>query len=249
MRLDANNPISLGALDNALRNAQEPSLDLLSKIINSACTRVQALPQALTHVVRLAEIGAWTDATFALIAFELPLWTVRRLAYENGEWLCSLSRQPNLPMTFDDCAEAGHEILPLAMQRSSKRAAGVTWPGISYPPFLKSRHHQPITSFPVRITGEAGILRLQAPIAKRPTRVLACLAVSISRRHNAYVAFMRMGRRSSRIHTRLGAASVRLEQKDGTVKPTRVHVQPVFRLEANNGWAKSDATGFRRTGH
>jgi hypothetical protein len=115
MRLDANNPISLGALDNALRSAQEPSLDLFSKIISSACTRVQALPQALTHVVRLAEIGAWTDATFALIAFELPLWTVRRLAYENGEWLCSLSRQPNLPMTFDDCAEAGHEVLPLAI--------------------------------------------------------------------------------------------------------------------------------------
>ena len=115
MRLDANNPISLGALDNALRNAQEPSLDLFSKIINSACTRVQALGQALTHIVRLAEIGAWTEVTFALIALELPLWTVRRLAYENGEWLCSLSRQPNLPMALDDCAEASHEVLPLAM--------------------------------------------------------------------------------------------------------------------------------------
>jgi hypothetical protein len=115
MRLDANNPISLGALDNALRNAQEPSLDLFSKIMGNACTRVQALGQALTHIVRLAEIGAWTEATFALIALELPLWTVRRLIYENGEWLCSLSRQPNLPMTFDDCAEASHEVLPLAM--------------------------------------------------------------------------------------------------------------------------------------
>jgi hypothetical protein len=115
MRLDANNPISLGALDNALRNAQEPSLDLFSKIMGNACTRVQTLGQALTHIVRLAEIGAWTEATFALIALELPLWTVRRLIYENGEWLCSLSRQPNLPMTFDDCAEASHEVLPLAM--------------------------------------------------------------------------------------------------------------------------------------
>ena len=75
MRLDANNPVSLGALDNALRNAQEPSLDLFSQIINSACTRVQALGQALTHIVRLAEIGAWTEATFALIELELPLWT------------------------------------------------------------------------------------------------------------------------------------------------------------------------------
>jgi hypothetical protein len=115
MRLDANNSILRGALDNALRNAQEPSLDLFFKIINSACIRVQALGQALTHIVRLAEIGAWTEAIFALIKAELPLWTVRRLVYENGEWLCSLSRQPNLPTTFDDCAEATHEVLPLAM--------------------------------------------------------------------------------------------------------------------------------------
>ena len=159
-------PISLGALENALRKAQEPSLDLFSKIINSACTRVQALPQTLTHVVRLAEIGAWTDATFALIAFELPLWTVRRLAYENGEWLCSLSRQPNLPMTFDDCAEAGHGILPWRCSaRSSKRAAGATWRRTSSRLFLKSRRQQPITSFAVRITGDAGILQLRAPIA------------------------------------------------------------------------------------
>ena len=118
MRLGANNPIWLGALDDALRDTQEPSLDLFSKIINSACTRVQARGQALTHIVRLGEIGAWTEATFALIALELPLWTVRRLAFENGEWLCSLSRQPNLPMTFDDCAEASHEVLPLAMLRA-----------------------------------------------------------------------------------------------------------------------------------
>jgi hypothetical protein len=115
MRLDANNPISLGALDAALRNAQEPSLDLFSKIIKSGCTRVPALAQALTHIVGLAEIGAWTEATFALITAELPLWTVRRLTHENGEWLCSLSRQPNMPITLDDCAEASHEVLPLAM--------------------------------------------------------------------------------------------------------------------------------------
>jgi hypothetical protein len=115
MRLDANSPISLGALDNALRNAQEPSLDLFCKIINGACTRVQALGRALTHIVRLVETGAWTEATFALIKAELPLWTVRRLAYENSEWLCSLSRQPNLPITLDDCAEGSHEVLPLAM--------------------------------------------------------------------------------------------------------------------------------------
>ncbi len=117
MRLEGNNPIPFGALDNALRNAQGPSLDLLSKIIAGVCTRIPILAraEALNRVIRLAEIGAWTEATFALIKLELPLWTVRRLAHENGEWLCSLSRQPKLPMALDDCAEASHEVLPLAM--------------------------------------------------------------------------------------------------------------------------------------
>ncbi len=117
MTLDVKNSISLDALDNALRNAQEPSLDLLSKIITNACTRIPvfAWAEPLTRVIRLGEIGAWTEATFALIKLELPLWTVRRLAYENGKWLCSLSQQPNLPIALDDCAEASHEVLPLAM--------------------------------------------------------------------------------------------------------------------------------------
>jgi len=120
LTLDMKNPISLDALDNALRNAQEPSLDLLSKIIAGACTRIPvfAWAEPLTRVIYLAEIAAWTEATFALIKLELPLWQVRRLAYENNEWLCSLSRQPNLPMALDDCAEANHEVLPLAMLRA-----------------------------------------------------------------------------------------------------------------------------------
>jgi hypothetical protein len=41
---------------------------------------------------RLIEAGAWTDAAITLIGFELPSWSVRRLACEDGEWLCSLSR-------------------------------------------------------------------------------------------------------------------------------------------------------------
>jgi len=117
MRLKGKNPISLDVLDNALRNAQRPSLDLLSKIINGVFTRIHFLARAesLNRITRLAEMGAWTEATLALIQLELPSWIVRRLAYENGEWLCSLSQQPNLPMALDDCAEASHEVLPLAI--------------------------------------------------------------------------------------------------------------------------------------
>jgi len=114
--LDPNNSISLGALDS-LKHAHEPSLNLLSKIIDGACTRIPSPTQAgtLTRIIRLAEIGAWTEVAFALIELELPLWRVRRLTYENGEWLCSLSQQPNLPIALDDRAEAIHESLPLAI--------------------------------------------------------------------------------------------------------------------------------------
>jgi hypothetical protein len=117
MRIDAKHRVSPDTLDNALYNAREPSLEVLAKIINGACTRIPVLAQTerLSRVIRLAEIGAWTEAALALIELELPLWRVRRLAHENGEWLCSLSQRPNLPMMLDDCAEATHEVLPLAM--------------------------------------------------------------------------------------------------------------------------------------
>jgi hypothetical protein len=115
MGLEAKHQAALDAVGNVLQNAHEPTLDLLAKIIS--CTRIsqQAKTETFDRLMHFSKIGAWTDAAFALIALELPLWRVRRLAYENGEWLCSLSRQPNLPMAFDDCAEGSHEILPMAM--------------------------------------------------------------------------------------------------------------------------------------
>jgi hypothetical protein len=67
---------------------------------------------------RLIETGAWTDAAMALVESELPSWTLRRLVYENGEWFCSLSRQPNMPADLDDSADAAHQVLPLAILRA-----------------------------------------------------------------------------------------------------------------------------------
>ena len=43
------------------------------------------------------------------------MWKLRRLVYEDGEWLCSLSRQPNFPVTFDEIANAVHEQAVLAV--------------------------------------------------------------------------------------------------------------------------------------
>lgn len=112
--------VVMDGLDDELRNARELQRELFYKVIAGACTRLPLLSRLgrTGQLDRLTEAGAWTDAALALIALELPAWKLRRLAYENGEWLCSLSRQPHAPITLDDAAEAVHEMLPLAILRA-----------------------------------------------------------------------------------------------------------------------------------
>jgi hypothetical protein len=107
-------------LDDELAIAPQPATNLFSKIIAAACTRIPILnkPGKATKIDRLIEAGAWTDAALALIEAELPAWKLRRLVCENGEWFCSLSRQPNLPTNLDDSADAVHQELPLAIMRA-----------------------------------------------------------------------------------------------------------------------------------
>ena len=108
--------IRLEALEERLRNAATLTPDLVNETIGEACPRVAALgPEAQATVRRLIEAGALTDAVLRLIELALPQWRLRRLACEYGEWHCSLSRQPWLPLGFDEIVEATHEILPLAI--------------------------------------------------------------------------------------------------------------------------------------
>src|SRR5262245_18228664 len=89
---------------------------LMSEVVSQTCVRVHAQGSAAkARLKRLIEAGAWTDAALALLELELPQWTVRRLACEDGEWLCTLSRQPDLPIELDDVIESSHSCLPLAM--------------------------------------------------------------------------------------------------------------------------------------
>jgi hypothetical protein len=67
---------------------------------------------------RLIGADAWADAAITLVAFEPPNWKPRRLVYEDDEWLCSLSRQPKLPIFFDEPAEGEHAMLALAVLRA-----------------------------------------------------------------------------------------------------------------------------------
>jgi hypothetical protein len=108
-------------LDRELHSASAITAPLFRKVTeNTGCTRLLSLLQSekALSLDRMIEAGAWTDAAITLIGFELPNWSVRRLVCEDGEWLCSLSRQPNLPMFLDEPAEGSHAVLPLAILRA-----------------------------------------------------------------------------------------------------------------------------------
>jgi hypothetical protein len=107
----------LGALNERLRLATEVSPQLLKEVTEEACRRFPSMAQSdkTTRIERFIRSGAWTDTALALIDLELPLWQVRRIAYDEGEWHCALSRQRELPDWLDQSIEAHHEDLALAI--------------------------------------------------------------------------------------------------------------------------------------
>jgi hypothetical protein len=107
----------LGLFADQIRSAQVVTPDLVSDVIDGACVRLPALgrTEKAARLNRLIEAGAWTETALALIELELPQWQVRRMVSDDGKWLCSLSREPNLPAELDDTVDVGHEILPLAL--------------------------------------------------------------------------------------------------------------------------------------
>ena len=97
-------------LDDRLHDAPALTGDLLSEIVGTPSRRLPA------RIGRLIESGASTDAALALLELELPQWQLRRLAYDEGEWHCALSRQRELPEWLDDrSVESHHADLSLAI--------------------------------------------------------------------------------------------------------------------------------------
>jgi hypothetical protein len=117
MLFDPKHENCLDRLTDELRLAPTLTPDLFSRVIAEACPRVAVLTKAgkTRRLDQLIAVGAWTDAALALVELELPIWKLRRLACDDGEWFCSLSRQPNLPVALDDTADANHGALPLAI--------------------------------------------------------------------------------------------------------------------------------------
>ena len=105
------------ALGDHLRNAHAMTRPLMLEIIDKACRRFPSLGQSerAARVMRLVDAEAWADAALALMELELPLWQVRRIAYDEGEWYCALSRERELPDWLDAAVEARHADLALAL--------------------------------------------------------------------------------------------------------------------------------------
>jgi hypothetical protein len=115
--LDLREHHDLGALGDRLRNAPEANATLMAETIDTACRRFPSSGQSekTARIEQLIRSEAWTDAALALIDLELPLWQIRRLAYDEGEWYCALSRQRELPDWLDQSIEARHADLSLAI--------------------------------------------------------------------------------------------------------------------------------------
>ena len=130
----------LGELGERLRNASNADDAIVIDVISAACRRYPSLGQneKTARVEQLIRCGAWTDAALALIDLELPLWQIRRLAYDEGEWFCALSRERELPDWLDQSIESHHPDLALAIlcafveaQRISRPESRTSVPAVS----------------------------------------------------------------------------------------------------------------------
>ena len=119
-----------GQLADRLRAAHAVTAQLMSDVVAEACRRFPSMGQAdkTTRIERLISSQAWTDAALALIDLELPLWQVRRIAYDEGEWYCALSRERELPDWLDRSIEVRHSDLPLAILSAFVEAQRIAAP-------------------------------------------------------------------------------------------------------------------------
>ena len=117
-------------LNDRLRDAPVVTAELISEVIGETCRRFPSMGQTekTARIERLIGSEAWTDAALALIDLELPQWQVRRIAYDEGEWYCVLSRERELPDWLDRSIETRHADLSLAILSAFVDAQRVTAP-------------------------------------------------------------------------------------------------------------------------
>jgi hypothetical protein len=114
MFLHSPHSAQLATLAGKVSLADEATPELLSEIVAKTARRLSALGD-VAQLDQLIDAGALTEAAFALVNLELPLWQIRRITYDEGEWHCALSRQRELPEWLDQAIETSHASLTLAI--------------------------------------------------------------------------------------------------------------------------------------
>jgi hypothetical protein len=132
MLLPSNAQDNIDDIDDRLRHAHHVTAKLISSVIEAVCRRFPSAGQGekTARIERLIAAEAWTDAGFALIELELPQWQVRRIAYDQGEWHCALSRERELPEWLDQSLEARHPDFALALLSAFVEAQRVSAPSV-----------------------------------------------------------------------------------------------------------------------
>ena len=117
-------------LGDRLGCAPAVTAELMAQIVGEMCRRFPSTGQSdkTARIEQLIGSEAWTDAALALIDLELPLWQVRRIAYDEGEWYCALSRERELPEWLDQSIEARHADLSLAIFSAFVEAQRISAP-------------------------------------------------------------------------------------------------------------------------
>ena len=115
-------------LSDRLRDANTVTPQLLAEVIDLACRRFPSTGQTAktARIEELIDARAWTDVALGLIDLELPLWQIRRIAYDDGDWYCALSRERELPDWLDQYIEARHADLTLAILSAFVEAQRIT---------------------------------------------------------------------------------------------------------------------------
>jgi hypothetical protein len=110
----------LARIVDRLNVAEDATGDLLRSIVAEASDRFAASGQErnAAQLEALMKAGGWIDAALLLIEAALPCWKLRRLAYDEGEWQCALSRQRELPEWLDEAIEVSHRDLALAVLKA-----------------------------------------------------------------------------------------------------------------------------------
>jgi hypothetical protein len=119
-------------LSDRLGDATAVTPKLMSDLVATACRRFPSIgaSEITARIKDLIQLRAWTDAALALLELELPLWRVRRIAYDEGEWYCALSRERELPDWLDRSVEARHTDLALAILSAFIEARRISSPSI-----------------------------------------------------------------------------------------------------------------------